>query len=252
MSPLSSSKAEKLGYKNYKVFQTGMPSWKKSKRLVLSEASYLMGLKKNDRPHVLVDLRDAATAGKGHIKGAIAIAPADLAGMKDKFPVQKNAPIILYSPSGVDVNAFKTVRGWGYKNTTVLRGGLQGWKKAEGRILTGELPTKIVYVKKLKPTQVGAEEFRAIVDGKPADKLVLDVREGTSPGVLAGAKVIPQSALASSLDQLPKDKEIIIHCNTGILAAMAQKDLQEKGFKSRYLDAVLQVSADGSYEITEK
>ena len=36
------------------------------------------------------------------------------------------------------------------------------------------------------------------------------------------------------------------------LAAMAQKVLQEKGFTSRYLDAVVQVSADGSYEVSEK
>jgi rhodanese-related sulfurtransferase len=56
----------------------------------------------------------------------------------------------------------------------------------------------------------------------------------------------------ASLDQLPKDKEIVIHCNTGILASMAQKGLQGKGYTSRYLDAVVQVSADGSYEITEK
>jgi len=229
-----------------------MPAWKKDGNILVSEAGGLKGMIKGGDAYVLVDLRDAATAASGYLPGAVSLPAGELAGAKERFPAKKGAPVILYSDGQAGADSFEVVRGWGYKNASVLRGGFQGWKKAEGKVLTGDVPTKIVYVKKLKPTQVGTKEFKAIIDAKPVDKLILDVREGVSPGVLAGAKVIPQSELAGSLDQLPKEKEIVIHCNTGILAAMAQKELQEKGFTSRYLDAVVQVSADGSYEITEK
>lgn len=207
---------------------------------------------KDDEAYVLIDLRDPEAAKAGYIPGAASLPAGALAGAKDRFPAKKGAPVILYSDGQAGESDFEVVRGWGYKNVSVLRGGFAGWKEGGGKVITGELPTEIVYVKKLKPTQVGTDEFRTIVESGPAETLILDVREGTSTGVLPGAKVIPQSRLAASLDQLPKDKEILIHCNTGILAAMAQKDLAGKGFRSRYLDAVVQVSADGSYEITEK
>jgi rhodanese-related sulfurtransferase len=229
-----------------------MPAWKKDGNMLVSDAGGLKGMIKGGDAYVLVDLRDAATAASGYLPGAVSFPAGDLAGAKERFPAKKSAPVILYSDGQAGADSFKVVRGWGYKNASVLRGGFQGWKKSEGRVLTGDVPTEIVYVKKLKPTQVGTKEFKDIVDAKAADKIVLDVREGASPGVLAGAKVIPRSQLAANLDQLPKDKEIVIHCNTGILAAMAQKELKDKGYTSRYLDAVVQVSADGSYEITEK
>jgi rhodanese-related sulfurtransferase len=202
--------------------------------------------------YVLIDLRDAGAAAKGYIPGAVSLPGADLEGAKDRFPAKKSAPVILYADGQASADDFRTVRGWGYKNASVVRGGFQGWKKSKGRVLTGDLPTEIVYVKKLKPTQVGTKEFKTIVAAQPGDKLVLDVREGVSPGVLKGAKIIPRSQLMAGLGELPRDKEIVIYCNTGILAAMAQKSLAEKGYKSRYLDAVIQVDADGSFEITEK
>jgi rhodanese-related sulfurtransferase len=229
-----------------------MPAWKKDAGILVSEAGGIKGMIKGGDAYVLVDLRDPAAAASGYIPGAVSLPRGELAGAKERFPAKKSAPVILYSDGQAEVKDFKVVRGWGYKNASVLRGGLKGWNKSEGKVLTGDLPTDIVYVKRLKPTQIGTSEFRTIVDSPPADKLVLDVREGTSPGVLPGAKVIPQSRLMASLDQLPKEKEIVIHCNTGILASMAQKELQGKGYTARYLDAVVQVSADGSYEITEK
>lgn len=229
-----------------------MPAWKKDGNLLISEAGGIKGMIKGGDAYVLVDLRDASAASRGYIPGAVSLPRGRLAGAKDLFPARKSAPVILYGDSRAGEEDFRTVRGWGYKNASVLRGGFEGWKKSGGSVLTGDLPTEIVYVRKLKPTQVGIEEFKRVVESRPADMLVLDVRPPPTEGVLSGAAVIPQGELAASLGQLPKDKEILVHCNTGILASMAQKTLQEKGYRSRYLDAVVQVSADGSYEISEK
>ena len=36
------------------------------------------------------------------------------------------------------------------------------------------------------------------------------------------------------------------------MAGMALKTMQDNGYQARYLDAVVQVSGDGSYDVSEK
>jgi rhodanese-related sulfurtransferase len=231
-----------------------MPAWKKAGGLLVSEPGNIMSMRSQGLSLVAVDLRDKGMARKGHIPGAVNIPAGKIMAKKGMFPEDMSAPIILYTDEGEDTKAFETVRGWGYKNTSVLKGGMGGWRAAKGRVLQNQLVAKIDYVKVIPKGQVGIEEFKKVADSKPKDKLILDVRDsGTAAeGMIRGAVNIPQADLADRLSELPKDKEILVHCNTGILASMAAKTLSEKGYKARYLDAVVLVDADGSYEITEK
>lgn len=247
MSPFSAREAEALGHTNVKVLSSGIPGWKKTKGVVVSERNGLKKMIHEDDAYVLVDLRPREAATAGHIKGAVTIPEAELAAAKDKFPKEKGAPVILYNDDQASAETFSLVRGWGYKNTTVLKGGAKAW---DGKFFPGDPGSKIVYVKKLKPGQVSVEEFRKIATSKPADKVILDVRDSGAEGIIPGAVNIPQGQLAESLGELPKDKEYIIHCNTGILAGMAYKTLEDNGYKVKYLNAVVQVSQDGSFEIT--
>jgi rhodanese-related sulfurtransferase len=209
------------------------------------------GLKKmihEDTSYVLIDLRSQKAATTGHIKGAVSIPASELAGVKDKFPADKSAPIILYNDEQASAATFALVRGWGYKNTSVLDGGAKGW---DGKFFPGELSTDIVYVKKLKPDQISTDEFKQVA-ASPDDKVILDVRDTGMEGYIPGAINIPQSQVAERLAEIPRDKEIIVHCNTGILASMCVKTLKDNGYEARYLDAVVQVASDGSFAVTEK
>ncbi|MDX1775375.1 MAG: rhodanese-like domain-containing protein [Desulfobulbales bacterium] len=203
----------------------------------------------DDEAYVLVDLRSKEQATIGHIKGAVSIPEAELAAAKDSFPKKKSAPIILYNAEQASAEVFALVRGWGYKNTTVLKGGAKAW---DGKFFSGDPGSDIVYVKKLKPGEISIEEFKKAAAGNLQDTLILDVRDSGMEGYVKGALDIPQAQLADRLAEIPRDKEIIIHCNTGILAAMAYKTLTDNGYKARYLDAVVQVAADSSLEVTEK
>jgi rhodanese-related sulfurtransferase len=231
-----------------------MPAWKKAKGLLVSEPSNIMSMRQKGVSSVVVDLRPEAEAKEGHIPMAVTLPASKLGASKDMFPADKSAPIILYTGEGMDREAFATVRGWGYKNASVLNGGMAGWKAAKGRVVAGELLTSIDYVKTIPEGQVGIEEFKKIAEEQPADKLILDVRDyaTTSEGMIKGALNIPQTDVADSLNEIPKDKEIIIHCNTGIMASMAAKTLRKHGYEARYLDAVVLVDANGDYEIVEK
>jgi len=249
MSPFSAREAEKLGYTNVRVLSSGLPGWKKANGLVVMPANGLKKMISEDESYVLIDLRSPEAAKAGHIKDAVSLPEAELAAAKDKFPQDKSAPVILYNDTQASPETFALVRGWGYKNAAVLAGGAQAW---DGKFFPGEPASEIVYVKKLKPGQVSIEEFQQIATDKPSDKVILDVRDSGAEGTIPGAITIPQGQLAERLAELPKDKEYIIHCNTGILAGMSLKTLQDNGYQARYLDAVVQVSPDGSFEITEK
>jgi rhodanese-related sulfurtransferase len=230
-----------------------MPAWKKAGNLVVSEPSYLKDLIAKDIAHVLIDLRSPEEARKGFIQGAVNIPISELAASKDRFPADKSAPIILYSAHNSE-EAFKTVRGWGYRETTALRGGFEAWKQTGGKISTGDLNTVISYVPKPRPGEISIEEFKMIAENGAADKVILDVRDVDEAmnGMLKGAINIPAGRIKDRLAELPRDKEIITHCTTGIRAEMAYDDLKENGFKARFLNAVIQVDKDGKYEITKK
>jgi len=253
MSPESARRAEAEGYTKVKVFHDGLPAWKKAGNLVVSEPAALKELMGKDIAHVLIDLRDAKEAEKGFIPGAVSIPASDLAGAKDRFPGDKSAPIILYADRS-DEEAFKTVRTWGYANTTLLSGGITAWIKDGGRTETGKLAAAISYVPKPRPGEIAIEEFKVIAEKASPDKIILDVRESDEAayGMIKGAINMPDSTITNRLNELPKDKEIIAYCATGIRAENVFEELKKAGFKTRFLNAVIQIDKDGKYEITKK
>ena len=230
-----------------------MPVWKKAGNLIVSETKALKDFIEKDIAHVLVDLGDAKAAQKGFIKGAVSIPAKDLQAAKDRFPADKSAPIILYSEKE-DAVAYKTVSSWGYKNVSVLSGGIEAWKKDGGKLEKGKLTTTVSYVPKPRPGEIAIEDFKALAEKIPSDKIILDVRDKDEAmnGMIIGAINIPAGEIKDRLKELPKDKELITHCTTGIRAESAYDDLKEAGYKVRFLNAIIQVDNDGKYEITKK
>ncbi|MBA4372208.1 MAG: hypothetical protein C0402_05040 [Thermodesulfovibrio sp.] len=234
------------------MFHDGLPVWKKGGNLLVSEPKNLKDMIEKDMAFVLVDLRPAGEAAEGFIPGAVSVPAKVLAEAKAKFPADLSAPVILYG-SGTE-DAFKMVRNWGYKDTTVLRGGLDAWTQAGGQLKTGNLETAISYVPKPRPGEIAIEEFKALAEKGAAGKLILDVRDADEAvsGMIRGALNIPAGEIKARVAEIPKDKEIVTHCTTGIRAEMAYDDLLELGFKVRFLNAVIQIDKYGKYEIIKK
>jgi len=203
---------------------------------------------------VLIDVRPQDEAKKEHIKGAVNIPIDKLAKAKKEFPKQQNAPIIIYSSDdSVSIKAFDIVRKWGYINTSYLVGGIDAWKKAGAEVVSDKLVAKINYVPKPKIGAIGTEEFKKVTGKIPQNMIILDVRdpEETQMGVIKGAINIPVNELKDRLNELPKDKEIIVHCATGMRAEMAYNILKDAGYKARFLDATIKIKKGGKYTITE-
>ena len=126
----------------------------------------------------------------------------------------KKAPIIVYADSTFSKEAlrgYKELLSWGYKNVTILDGGLTEWKQKGFPLLNTPPESRIVYVKKLVPGEVASEEFENLVNTNKA--LVLDVR---TPKEYAGGHIktalhVPLDDLETNLANIPKDREILIH-----------------------------------------
>lgn len=86
------------------------------------------------------------------------------------------------------------------------------------------------------PEEVSTEEFRAALAGKSPDVVILDVRnrEETAKGVFKNAVSIPLEQLAARHNELPKNKEIFVHCALGGRAKMAAYELNRLGFHARF------------------
>lgn len=76
------------------------------------------------------------------------------------------------------------------------------------------------------------------VDNLNENQILLDVRnpvELTNVGYIKGAINIPVDQLRQRMDELPKDKEIIIYCQVGLRGNVAYHQLVNNGFKARNL-----------------
>lgn len=256
MSPNSASKAEKLGYTNVRVYHEGLPEWLKKNYAVLSPKFLKEAWIDKDIPHVLLDVRSDKVANKGFIKGAVTLPVARIEKSLAKFPPKdKKAPIIIYDDKGGDdaVKAAKTLISAGYMPVDIVTGGLDAWKSAGFPVETGKLAADIVYVPKLGPGEISIEEFKKIAVNTPPDVLILDVRnqdEGNA-GMIRGAKLVPDEEILSRLAEIPKDKLIVTHCNTGIRAEMAYHKLREKGYNVKFLNANVEINKEGKFDITK-
>lgn len=76
------------------------------------------------------------------------------------------------------------------------------------------------------------------VDNLTDDQLLLDVRnpgELKNGGYIEGAVNIPVDELRDRMDELPKDKEIVIYCQVGLRGNVAYRQLVNRGYRARNL-----------------
>ena len=70
------------------------------------------------------------------------------------------------------------------------------------------------------------------------DTQVLDVRKATefAEGNIPDAINIAHTRLADQLDELPREKELLVHCGSGQRASYASALLARNGFNIRWVD----------------
>ena len=74
-------------------------------------------------------------------------------------------------------------------------------------------------------------------DELPKDALILDVREPaeTELGIIPGSTLIPLGQLRTRLNELDKNREIVVLCQLGLRGYLAERILRQNGFSVRNL-----------------
>jgi len=98
-----------------------------------------------------------------------------------------------------------------------LAGCFEGDVGSEGEVLKKYLPP---------------EKLKELVDRPDSSIWIIDVRPAAAyqKGHIPTAKSFPSSEIISRLNALPKDKYLILYCETGGRAHGVMKELQKKGY----------------------
>jgi len=80
---------------------------------------------------------------------------------------------------------------------------------------------------------IAPSELKKIVDN-PVDSIwIIDVRSEKAylNGHIPTAQSFPYGTITNRLNEIPKDKYLILYCNVGATAKIASKDLKKAGYK---------------------
>lgn len=80
-------------------------------------------------------------------------------------------------------------------------------------------------------------QWNEVAGRDAATTILLDVRDEAevAAGMIGGAVNIPLPQLRKRLDELPKDREVLVYCQAGQRAYFASRILKQKGYRCRYL-----------------
>lgn len=183
---------------------------------------------------VLVDARTAEEYEQSHIPGAININEKNFECEALKLPVKKNTAFVIYCNGvkcGKSAKVAKKIEALGYKNLSIYREGIPVWEERNLPLVKGP-----DYGKKIETSMLKPAELKKIVDAKDASYVIVDVREPKefAEGHIPGAINIPMEQFASQSEKLPKEKKIIVYCNSGSRSYIAYRKLIQLAYPHRF------------------
>jgi rhodanese-related sulfurtransferase len=166
------------------------------------------------RPMVLVDARTRDEYEEAHIISAINITEKDYDRWVPALPSDRNALLVFYC-NGVKCGKSKKVAAkayeTGYRNILVYDEGFPVWDEMMLPIVaTPE------YREKVAPSRISAADLDKALRAKPEAYLLVDVRDQADydEGHIPGAVNLSIAKVASQQVSFPKDKQIIVYCNS--------------------------------------
>jgi len=174
-----------------------------------------------DAEGVIVDTRDRYAFMQGHIPGSL------LASFDSNF----NTIAGSYIRPDTDIYLIIEKRNVEQGLRDLIRVGLDN---IEGYITPGELGQWDGEL-----ATIDTVDFEAVREFRDNPQVqILDVRKATeyAEGNVPGAVNIAHTRLADHLDELPRNKELYVHCGSGLRASYASGLLARNGFNLKWVD----------------
>jgi rhodanese-related sulfurtransferase len=188
----------------------------------------------------LIDARTKDEFDEAHIVKAINITEKGFELQASQLPADKGSLLVIYC-NGVKCGKSKKVaakaESAGYTNIVLYADGFPVWEERALPIKAGS-----DYGKKIETTKLRPAELKKLIDSGSKDFVIVDVRDDIEykEGHIPGAINIPVETFAAKSDILPKEKKIIVYCNTGGRSYAAYRKLM----KLAYPDIVQTMFAD--------
>ncbi|MBI1921591.1 MAG: rhodanese-like domain-containing protein [Geobacter sp.] len=185
-------------------------------------------------PFVLVDARTPEEYDEAHIVTAVSVPEKSFDKASALLPADRGTLLIIYC-NGVKCGKSKKValkaEAAGYTNILLYSEGFPVWEENAFPIKPGPGYGKKVEAAKLKPAEVD----KLIREAK-ADYVLVDVRDDMEfgEGHIPTAINIPVEQFAARSGVLPKEKKIIVYCNTGSRSYLAYRKLIKLAYPSIY------------------
>ena len=182
------------------------------------------------KPLVLIDARTKEEYQEAHITSAISIPEKNFDDNVALLPTDKSALLVIYCNGvkcGKSKKAAVKADAKGYKNILLYSEGYPVWEEKGLKIVPGPDYAKKVETAKIKPA-----ELKALIDSKSADVMIVDVRDESEfkEGHIPSAINIPVETFALKSETLPKEKRIIVYCNTGGRSYNAYRKLMKLAY----------------------
>jgi len=183
---------------------------------------------------ILIDSRTVQEYQEAHIVGAINIPDKTAEEQYGLLPADKNALLVIYCNGvkcGKSKRLAKKLEPLGYKNISIYSEGIPVWEERNLPIVAGPDYDKKIETKKVKP----ADLAQLIRDNK-GDYVLVDVRDPSEfkEGHIPTAINIPVETFSIQSGVLPKEKKIIVYCNTGSRSYLAYRKLIKLAYPDIY------------------
>ncbi|MDP3032681.1 MAG: rhodanese-like domain-containing protein [Rhodocyclaceae bacterium] len=269
LSHSSAFKAEKLGYKNIKVYAAGEPDWTAKGEILSVSTVFIKKLIDEKANVVLIDSRPERPFAAGTIPGAINISDSKFAQMVDKLPKDKATPLIFFCGGlmcDLSEKSAKKAKALGYTNVRKYTEGHPDWVAKYGAKPAAAAPAAAPAAA-AAPAKAGAVDiqpgkekgsisvasFERILKETPAQILIVDVRSPAEfkLGSFPGAINIPVAEVEDKFATIPRNKPVVFTCATGARSGEAYDttNFLDNKFNAYFLDANVKF-ADGKYAIT--
>ena len=181
---------------------------------------------------LLIDARTKDEYQEAHIAVALSIPEKSIEESSSLLPADKNSLIVFYCNGvkcGKSKKAAKKADAMGYKNILIYGDGFPVWEEKGNKIVPGP-----EYAKKIETTKVSPSELKKLIDSGSKDFVIVDVRDESeyNEGHIPSAINIPAESFAARSEVLPKEKKIIVYCNTGGRSYMAYRKLMKLAYPS--------------------
>jgi rhodanese-related sulfurtransferase len=174
---------------------------------------------------VLIDARTKQEYAESHIVNAVNIPDKKLEDNLALLPKDRGSLLIIYC-NGVKCGKSKRLsqklEPLGFTNIRIYLEGIPVWEEKNLPLVTGS-----DYNKKIEATIIKPAALQKMISGKKDDYVLVDVRDAAEykEGHIPGAINIPSETFAAGSGVLPREKKIIVYCNTGSRSYLAYKKL---------------------------